>query len=475
VDTTAPVIVAEATPGENPNGWNNEDVVVALTATDGPNGSGVQDIVTSLSGAQTGGTTTSGGTASETVAAEGTTTVGFFARDQAGNVGAPAALELKIDKTQPAISTDTTPEPNANGWHKTDVAVTFTASDALSGLVSSPANVVVSTEGAEQEVIGTATDRADNQASATAILNIDKTSPAIHGAPTRPANGKGWHNGLVGINWTCSDALSGIAACTPATSYSGPDSAKAILTGSATDEADNSATASVTLRFDATDPTIALGTPRNGAVYLLNQKVLASYRCHDNLSGIASCTSASGSSEVEEDNQGFASDELEKRGFQKGSRPFNHLSRVDTSTVGPNQFRVTAVDIAGNETSTAHAYRVRYGFAGIFGPADKRHIGKVVKAGSTIPLWWILKDARGAFVRDPASFVSLLSAPTPCHAKSEEAIDDEKPETAAATGLRFAGGVWRYNWKTSKEWHGCRIVELRLADGTRHTATFRFR
>jgi len=464
-DTTAPLVTATPTPSANADGWNNEDVVVDLDATDGSGGSGVQNIVTTLSGAQTGGTTTAGETATETVTAEGTTTVGFLARDQAGNASDPATLELKIDRTAPVVSSDTTPEPNANGWYKTDVTVSFTASDALSGIASAPSNVVVSTEGAEQQILGAAMDRAENQGSASVILNIDKTVPSIHGAPKPAANAKGWHNASVGIEWTCTDALSGIATCGSASSYAGPDSASAIVTGTATDNADNTASGSVALKFDATPPSIDLRAPKNDAVFLLNQKVVASFTCADNLSGVHACESNGD----------------ERRGWKprfapkgKGDHTRYESSYVKTSAVGSQQFRVDADDVAGNEASAVRAYRVRYVVDGSFRAVDKGH-ADVVKAGRTIPLHWVLKDARGAIVRDPASFVSLLSMPVACGGWSKGAAAGG-PEPIPANAVRFARGVWHYNMNTPKEWSGsCRQIQLTLADGTTHYARFLFR
>ena len=54
------------------------------------------------------------------------------------------------------------PSPNGNGWHNTDVTVTFTCSDALSGVASCPAPITVTAEGAGQVVTGTAVDKAGN-------------------------------------------------------------------------------------------------------------------------------------------------------------------------------------------------------------------------------------------------------------------------------------------------------------------------
>src|SRR5207253_11188601 len=85
-DTTPPTSSATPSPPPNVNGWNNTSVTVPLAATDNPGGSGVQSITYTLTGAQTGSAEVPGNTASFTISAEGTTTVTFYATDNAGNV-----------------------------------------------------------------------------------------------------------------------------------------------------------------------------------------------------------------------------------------------------------------------------------------------------------------------------------------------------------------------------------------------------
>ena len=51
-------------------------------------------------------------------------------------------------------------------------------------------------------------------------------------------------------------------------------------------------------------------------------------------------------------------------------------------------------------------------------------------------------------------------------------------DTAGGSGLSFdsSTGTYTYVWKTSKAWAGtCQRFDLRLNDGTDHTADFQFR
>src|SRR3989304_5625351 len=125
-----------------------------------------------------------------------------------------------MDKTPPSLVGLRTPGPNANGWNNTDVTVSFTCSDGLSGIDScGPTPQVVTTEGMGQSRSGTAVDKAGNTASTTVGgINIDKTPPTV----TYSGNA-GTYTVDQTVNITCSasDSLSGVASTTCA-NISGP-------------------------------------------------------------------------------------------------------------------------------------------------------------------------------------------------------------------------------------------------------------
>jgi len=97
-----------------------------------------------------------------------------------------------------------------NGWNNTNVTVNYACTDAGSGIASCPQPQVVSNEGANQVVSGTATDKAGNTASASVTLNIDKTPPTI--TLTSPLNGSTVSNPIISITATVSDNLSADSA-----------------------------------------------------------------------------------------------------------------------------------------------------------------------------------------------------------------------------------------------------------------------
>ncbi|MDP3719958.1 MAG: kelch repeat-containing protein [Acidobacteriota bacterium] len=99
-DVTAPVTSATRSL-PNGNGWNNGSVWVSLQATDEE--SGVASLVYQMSGAQSGGATVAGDTASFEVANEGVTTITYYATDGEGNAEIPRSLIVRIDRTPPVL------------------------------------------------------------------------------------------------------------------------------------------------------------------------------------------------------------------------------------------------------------------------------------------------------------------------------------------------------------------------------------
>ncbi|HWI53553.1 MAG TPA: hypothetical protein VNT01_15530, partial [Symbiobacteriaceae bacterium] len=173
-----------------------------------------------------------------------------------------------VDRTPPTITGTAAPAPNAAGWNKGQVTVHFTCVETGgSGLASCTPDTVLTNDGTNQSVTGTATDRAGNTASATVSgIKIDRTAPTITGSANRAANGAGWYNADVTVGFTCADALSGVASCSqPQTLGEGANQS---ATGSAADKAGNTAGATVSgINVDKAAPTITGSADRaaNGA------------------------------------------------------------------------------------------------------------------------------------------------------------------------------------------------------------------
>ena len=91
----------------------------------------------------------------------------------------------------------------------------------------------------------------------TSPVKIDNQPPtSLSAGAVRPPDANGWYNHSVAINWTGTDATSGLAACTSLT-YSGPDSGAAGVSGGCTDVAGNSSSTSFGFQYDATPPQLS--------------------------------------------------------------------------------------------------------------------------------------------------------------------------------------------------------------------------
>lgn len=290
-DELPPVTVLAAFPLANAAGWNNTDVTVTLTATD--DRSGVKEIHWALVGAQTGQGVTPGDVAVIPFNVEGSTTITYFAVDNAGNIEAPHIASLNIDKTAPVIGFGAaTPAANAAGWNNTGVAVPFVVTDALSGVAgSSPASpLVFANEGAGQSGLVFAVDVAGNTASAASpAVNIDWTAPVItFGAQSPAANAAGWNNTDVSIPYSVTDSLSGVAGSTPGSPVVITGEGSGLTaTVTAVDYAGNVASAvTPAVNIDRTPPVIG-GIPNTCTLWSPNHKLVlvADLSGSDGLSG----------------------------------------------------------------------------------------------------------------------------------------------------------------------------------------------
>ena len=198
---------------------------------------------------------------------------------------------IGVDNDPPVITASAAPAADSFGWNNTNVVVTVTCFDKTSGVASCPAPVTVSTEGANQVVSGTATDRAGNTASTSITINLDKTPPTITPAAVPAANTFGWNNSAVTVSFSCADALSGIANCSSPVTLAN-EGANQIVNGAAVDKAGNTASATTTINIDKTPPLIsAAATPAPNAAGWNNSDVTVSFQCSDALSGVATCSS----------------------------------------------------------------------------------------------------------------------------------------------------------------------------------------
>jgi hypothetical protein len=200
-DVTAPQITPSVGGTLGDNGWYTTNVNVSWTVSDpdspvtASNGCGASAVTEDTTGTTfTCSATSLGGTASSSVT---------IRRD-----GSVPLVIFGIPLPGPAVA--------GSGWYNADQSVPFTVEDSISGVafVSRPSPILVTGEGLGLTEAFTVADNAGMAAGLfTPPMNIDRTPPMA--SITTPAAGATY--GVFSstpANYSCSDALSGVAACT---------------------------------------------------------------------------------------------------------------------------------------------------------------------------------------------------------------------------------------------------------------------
>jgi hypothetical protein len=277
IDTSAPVITTSRAVGFVP-----ANTVVTVTAGDA--GAGVASITYSATGATTIlATTVNAASASVTIANEGVTTLTVVATDSLGNASAPVAYVYTIDRTAPVVTGALSSPPNAAGWHRQPIQVTWSTNDPTATV---PAPTGVSTEGAGQVITSaTSCDLAGNCATGTVTVSIDFTAPHASIATDQAPNAAGWNNTPVTVRVTCGADLSGVVC--PSPTVVAVDGAGQTVSASVADTAGNvTSLVSRVINIDRVAPVLTWTAPANGST--VRQSVYTRPTCSvsDALSGV---------------------------------------------------------------------------------------------------------------------------------------------------------------------------------------------
>jgi len=286
IDTTPPTITDDyALDGI----WTNSDQTVTLTAEDG-SGSGIANITYCEGMGCTPDTLLYTNPLQYTV--NQNTIVRYQARDNVNNPSIIGEYNVKLDKVKPT-TTDNAPAD----WQTTDITVTLTATDDLSG-VANTTYCVSQIPGCTPDSLGTtipitqegtsyinyySTDNANNiETIKSATIKLDKTTPiTTDDAPD------GWQTTDITVTLTATDDISGIAdtlycadqtdTCTP--SISGTSilfDAEGIyyLRYFSTDNAGNNETIKLaTIKIDKAAPIVTLISPYDNQPIAFGQDV----------------------------------------------------------------------------------------------------------------------------------------------------------------------------------------------------------
>ncbi len=406
IDLTEPTITFNSrTPEANTNGWNNSNVTVTWDCADllsGPSSS-TTIVVKSTEGANQSAT----GTCS----------------DLAGNSKSDTQTGISIDKTAPESPLVTVaPAPNAAGWNKEAVVVSFASQgDDLSGVDFCSSDVALSDATAGSLVQGTCTDEAGNvsdPASTTVKIDLDNpNAPTLAADRTPEDTTGGWYKDTATVsfasNGDAGTVQSGVDASSLPASQTFTTSGSHTASGAVDDVAGRTSSAgSLTVKVDATNPVV---TPSCPTSVVLNATASAGWTASDAHSGLASAAS--------------------------GSIP------LVTSSVGTRTVTVpaaTATDNVGHTSAAASCtYNVAFAYSGFLQPInDTSHQVGVneskFKLGSTVPAKFYLTDANS--VRQQQS-----TAPTFSQRRLGAACDTTTSLEGAVTESPTAGNTFRYD------------------------------
>jgi hypothetical protein len=266
----------------------------------------------------------------------------------------------------------------------------------------------------------------------------DTTPPVISKVVTGTLGNNSWYTSNVTVDWTVSDPESDISSQSGCADVSvTTDQATTTYTCEAT-SAGGTSSDSVTIKRDATAPTLNPSVSPNPV--LLNGSATAEASAQDTLSGIAS----------------------------------QSCDPVDTTNVGANKsVGCSATDNAGNTNSAPARYAVNYKFVGFSSPVDNGGVLNIIKAGQAIPLRWQLTDANNVPVTN-LSGAAVTASGLSC---SLGTTTDQLEEVAAgSSGLQnLGGGHYQFNWKSPASYaKSCKTLQLDMGEGLRRTALFQF-
>ena len=229
-----PTIVATCSPGpSNCNAWFRTPVTLSWT---------VSNVSQVNCPPKTFSSDTKGTAASCTATGDGQTVT--------------VSVTIHVDRTPPSVSPAMERGPDSNGWYSRAVGVSFSGSDATSGIATCSSGTYSGPDSSGAAVTGTCTDVAGNTGGGQAVVRYDATPPTVATAKAsrRPDSGR-WFRKPVTYTFSGRDATSGLASCDPAV-YKGPDNERAQLTGTCRDQAGNAGSKVFALSYDSTPPTL---------------------------------------------------------------------------------------------------------------------------------------------------------------------------------------------------------------------------
>lgn len=275
---------------------------------------------------------------------QGQGTFWYWAVSSYGDTSAKNSLAYKFDAGAPTVSLSPSGTLGSNGWYRSNVTVTGSGSDAVSGLagiaMSCPScascgsgSCFIQSDGVHT-VTATATDNAGNSSTSNLTVRKDTVPPSLSYSVAGQNFRNGWYRSAVEFSANASDATSGVASVVLSCG-SNPCSVSAegqnTVTITATDYAGNSSSMSETVWIDTVKPLVSLSVPPADGLngwYVSN--VTATASGSDATSGI----------------------DVVRTRLNNGAWGGSSLT---VTTDGVNYVYAQAVDVAGNESDLVYA------------------------------------------------------------------------------------------------------------------------
>jgi hypothetical protein len=177
----------------------------------------------------------------------------------AAGTSSASTTPLHIDRTKPTVTGAALGRTaDHNGWFNHPVGVTWSGSDASSGVASCSSYTYAGPDSAAASPAGTCRDVAGNvSAPAPTTFKYDATPPDVTGAnPDRGPDSHGWYVRPLTLAFFATDATSGVDSCDTVT-YQGPDRPDPFgVNGGCRDKAGNTGIEPFPIAYDADPPTL---------------------------------------------------------------------------------------------------------------------------------------------------------------------------------------------------------------------------
>jgi hypothetical protein len=374
-------------------------------------------------------------------------------KDNGGlSINAECTITIK-DITPPVLTLPANMEVEATEHDGAAATYTASATDAVDGDVEvtcDPTSGSFFKIDETKNVNCSATDKAGNTASGSfTVTVVDTTPPTLTLPGNITAEATGPSGAAVSYSVSANDLVDGAVTpiCSPASGSTFPLDVTTAVNCSATDAHGNVATGSFNVKVvDTTPPSITVPSDiTTGTTGPLGANVTYSGASATDLVDGAvavSCSPTSGS-----------------------------LFGFGTTTV-----TCSAQDSHGNNDSKTFKVTVKpFTFLGFFQPVDNIPTLNTVKNGSTVPVKWKLQGQGGIEITDVKAVTATNAVKIACASGSEDTIEEVAMTGATILRYDFTAMQFIFNWQTPKQAGTCWRLDVKLQDGTTHSANFKLK